>query len=69
MIPGVIHVIRDGLRWRDGRAAYGPHKTISSRVIRWSWLGVFLPLFAELAARGGRPDTLMIDATHLKARI
>ncbi len=28
---------------------------------------MFLPLFAELAAKGGKPDTLMIDATHLKA--
>jgi transposase len=38
-----------------------------NRFIRWSRLGVFLPLFAELAAKGGKPDTLMIDATHLKA--
>jgi hypothetical protein len=30
-------------------------------------LGVFNRIFAALAAKGGRPDQLMIDATHLKA--
>jgi len=28
---------------------------------------VFNRIFAELAAEGGKPDQLMIDATHLKA--
>jgi len=28
---------------------------------------VFNRIFAELAAKGGRPGQLMIDATHLKA--
>lgn len=30
-------------------------------------LGVFNRIFAELAAKGPKPDRLMIDATHLKA--
>jgi len=30
-------------------------------------LGVFNKIFAALAAKGGKPDQLMIDATHLKA--
>jgi transposase len=67
VISGIIYVIRNGLRWRDAPAEYGPHKTIYNRFIRWSRLGVFNRIFAELAAKGGRPDTLMIDATHLKA--
>jgi putative transposase len=67
VISGIIFVIRNGLRWRDAPAEYGPHKTIYNRFIRWSRLGVFNRIFAELAARGGKPDTLMIDATHLKA--
>ncbi len=67
VISGIIYVIRNGLRWRDAPAACGPHKTICNRFIRWSPLGVFLPLLAEPAAKGGRPDRLMIDATHLKA--
>jgi transposase len=67
IISGIIFVIRNGLRWRDAPQEYGPHKTIYNRFIRWSRLGVFNRIFAELAAKGGKPDRLMIDATHLKA--
>ncbi len=67
IVSGIIFVIRNGLRWRDAPAAYGPHKTIYNRFIRWSRLGVFNRIFVELAAKGGKPDQLMIDATHLKA--
>jgi transposase len=67
IVSGIIFVIRNGLRWRDAPAAYGPHKTIYNRFIRWSRLGVFNRIFADLAAKGGKPDQLMIDATHLKA--
>ena len=66
VISGIIFVIRNGVRWRDAPKAYGPHKTIYNRFIRWSRLGVFNRIFAELAAKGGKPDQLMIDATHLK---
>lgn len=67
VLSGILFVIRNGLRWRDAPAAYGPHKTIYNRFIRWSRLGVFNRILAELAARGGGTDKLMIDATHLKA--
>ena len=67
VISGIIFVIRNGLRWRDAPKEYGPHKTIYNRFIRWSRLGVFNRIFAELAAEGGRTARLMIDATHLKA--
>lgn len=76
IVSGIIFVIRNGLRWRDAPPAYGPHKTIYNRLppsgrclrpIRWSRLGVFNRIFAELAAKSGKPDRLMIDATHLKA--
>ena len=67
IVSGIIFVIRSGLRWRDAPPGYGPHKTIYNRFIRWSRLGVFNRIFAELAAKGGKPDQLMIDATHLKA--
>jgi len=60
-------LLRNGLRWRDAPAAYGPHKTLYNRFIRWSRLGVFDRIFEALAAQGGKPDRLMIDATHLKA--
>ena len=67
VISGIIHVIRNGLRWRDAPPVYGPHKTIYNRFIRWSRLGVFNRIFAELAGQAGEPDQVMIDATHLKA--
>jgi hypothetical protein len=35
--------------------------------VRWSRLGVFNTIFAELARKSGKPSLLMIDATHLKA--
>ena len=55
------------MRWRDAPKEYGPHKTIYNRFIRWSRLGVFNKIFAELAAKGAKPARIMIDATHLKA--
>jgi putative transposase len=67
VLSGIIHVIRNGLRWRDAPAAYGPHKTLYNRFIRWSRLGVFNRIFEGLAGNAGEPDRLMIDATHLKA--
>jgi transposase len=67
VLSGILFVIRNGLRWRDAPAAYGPHKTIYNRFIRWSRLGVFNRILAELVAQGGGTDKLMIDATHLKA--
>ena len=67
VISGIIFVIRNGLRWRDAPADYGPHKTIYNRFVRWSRLGVFSKIFAALASNGPKPERLMIDATHLKA--
>jgi transposase len=67
VISGIVFVIRNGLRWRDAPKAYGPHKTIYNRFVRWSRLGVFNRIFAELAGKGPKPNRLMIDATHLKA--
>ena len=67
IISGIIFVIRNGLRWRDAPADYGPPKTIYNRFIRWSRLGVFNKICSALSAQGGKPDQLMIDATHLKA--
>ena len=67
IVSGIIFVIRNGLRWRVAPREYGPHKTIYNRFVRWSRLGVFNKIFAELARQAGKPRRLMIDATHLKA--
>ena len=67
VLSGIIYVIRNGLMWRDAPPAYGPHKTLYNRFVRWSRAGVFNRIFAGLAAEGGKRDQLMVDATHLKA--
>ena len=67
VISGIVFVIKSGCRWCDCPPEYGPAKTIYNRFVRWSRLGVFNKIFAELAAKGGKPERIMIDATHLKA--
>jgi len=67
VLSGIIYVIRNGLQWKDAPRGYGPHKTLYNRFVRWSRMGVFNKIFAELAGQDGPPDRLMIDATHLKA--
>lgn len=67
LVSGIVYVIRNGLQWKDVPVGYGPPKTLYNRFVRWSRLGVFERIFAGLAAEGGVPERLMIDATHLKA--
>lgn len=67
VISGIMYAIRNGLQWKDAPAAYGPHKTLYNRFVRWSRMGVFNWIFTELAKRPDGTEQLMIDATHLKA--
>lgn len=67
VLSGIIFVNRNGLRWRDPPAAYGPPKTLYNRWLRWSRMGVFARMLLELAKAAQDSGTLMIDATHLKA--
>ena len=67
IVSAIVFVIKNGLRWRDAPPGYDPHKTIDNRFARWSRLGVFNKIFAKLAGKGGKPERIMIDATHLKA--
>lgn len=66
VISGIIYVIKNGLQWKDAPKVYGPHKTLYNRFVRWSRMGVFNRIFAELAGKEGVPNRLMLDATHLK---
>ena len=67
VISGIVHVIRNGLMWKDAPPVYGPRKTLYNRFVRWSQGGVFDRIFAELAVESTATDTVMIDAAHLKA--
>jgi transposase len=67
VVSGIVYVIRNGMQWKDAPKAYGPHKTLYNRFIRWSHLGVFNRIFQTLASEGPDPERVMIDSTHLKA--
>ena len=67
VLSGILHVLRNGLRWQDAPPVYGPHKTLYNRFVRWSHLGVFARIFRGLAQPGVDGDTVMMDSTHLKA--
>ena len=41
--------------------------SLYNRFIRWSRMGVFNKIFAELVEQNGSTTRLMIDSTHLKA--
>jgi len=67
VLSGIIFINRNGLRWRDAPAEYGPHKTLYNRWKRRSEKGIFARMLLALAQEAGADDTLMIDATYLKA--
>jgi transposase len=70
VLSGIIFVNRNGLRWRDAPAVHGPPKTLYNRWVRWSRMEVWARALAALVAEDQdveTVETVMIDATHLKA--
>ena len=67
VLSGIIFVNRNGLRWRDAPREYGPHKTLYNRWKRWGDMGIFMRMMDGLSAGKAEPQTIMIDATYLKA--
>ena len=67
VISGIIRGLGNGLMWRDAPERYGPPKALHNRFIRWSRAGVFNRIFAALPCGSDATDTVIIDATHLKA--
>ncbi|MBC6403428.1 MAG: transposase, partial [Hyphomonadaceae bacterium] len=66
VVSGIIHVIKNGLPWRDASLEYGPYKTLYNRFKRWSKSGVFDNIFSHLSAKGGPSGVFMIDSTYIK---
>jgi len=64
ILSGIILINRNGLRWRDASAAYGPPKTLYNRWKRWSDRGVFARIMTGLAAEVPDNKTISIDATY-----
>jgi len=67
VLSGIIFVNRNGMRWRDAPREYGPHKTLYNRWKRWGDTGIFMRMMDGLSAAQAEPQTIMIDATYLKA--
>ncbi|KXV22870.1 transposase [Gluconobacter japonicus] len=67
VLSGIIFVNRNGLRWRDAPREYGPHKTLYNRWKRRGDMGIFMRMMDRLSAASAEPQTIMIDATYLKA--
>ncbi|MBZ0163738.1 MAG: transposase [Notoacmeibacter sp.] len=57
VFSGIIHVIRNGVRWRDAPPDYGPHKTLYIWWARWARMGVFTRFLTELTSEGDATDT------------
>jgi transposase len=67
VISGILFSIKHGLQWQDAPRAYGPHKTLYNRFVRWSNQGVFNRILATLGSGTGDCDDLLVDIHHLRA--
>ncbi len=67
VLSGIIFINRNGLRWCDAPAEYGPPKTLYNRWKRWSDMGIFARILMGLAEQASDNKTISIDATYLKA--
>ena len=67
VLSGIIFIIAmdKGGVTRPGKD--GPHTTLCNRWKRWSEKGVLAKMMAGLAAEHSEKETVMIDATYLKA--
>ena len=60
VISGIVHVLRSGGRWVDAPAAYGPHKTLYNRFVRWAAKGVWRAVFEGGSVRNSVCGTALI---------
>ncbi len=67
VLSSIIFVNRNGMRWCDTPRECGPHKTFYNRWKRWGGMGIFMLMMDGLSAAKAEPQTIMIDATYLKA--
>jgi transposase len=67
VISGIVHVLRLGCPWRHAPRESGPPKALYNRYVRWAINGVWRRIFETLAAAGGPPAGVLLDATYAKA--
>lgn len=66
VLSGIIHVLKNGLKWSHLPEGYGSHKTVYNRFVRWSEAGIFVNILEGLAGTFQPGEQAMIDATFLK---
>lgn len=64
VLSGIIFINRNGLRWCDAPAEYGPAKTLYNRWKRWGDKGIFARMMHGLASEAAVPKTVMIDVSR-----
>jgi transposase len=65
VVSGIIHVIRNGLRWRDAPAVYGPSKALYNRFVRWRKAGIWDRIMDGPAA-DHEAEVQMIDTSVVR---
>jgi putative transposase len=48
VLSGIVHMLKNGGRWQDCPACYGPPTTIYNRYHRWSQRGLWAAMLARL---------------------
>jgi transposase len=61
VLSGIIFFNRNGLRWRDAPAVYGPHKTLCNRWFRWSQKGEFARILLERVRQEAETEMIRSD--------
>lgn len=65
-VEAVVYVARTGVPWRDLPPRFGAWNSIYKRFSRWSELGVWERVFAELS-KGGDFEEVSLDSTIVRA--
>ena len=66
-INAVLWIGKTGAPWRDLPARFGLWNSVWVRFDRWSRNGVWLPIFATLAAADPDLEWLLLDSTVIRA--
>ena len=64
VLSGIIFINRNGLRWCDAPAEYGPPKTLYNRWKRWSDMGIFARILMGLAEQASDNKTISINENN-----
>ena len=67
VISGIVHMLRNGGRWQDCPACYGPPTIIYNRYHRWSGRGIWTGMLAALAKATPGGMVSVAAAAHCEA--